>query len=828
MGAVWARSRTDLRRRWRGTVVLALLVGLAGGVVVAAVAGARRTDSSMDRFLEYHRTLDIDVGGRFIAYNRPLDLRVDEDLDLGAVARLPMVADYDRTSIMAMSPSTPAGAPDTAATGSIVPFVSERGHTWTTSNRPILVAGRHPDPEEPLEIAVDESLAEKRGLGPGDTLRLWAFTFRQFAVVGGPRGVVVPPEGASFDFTITGVERQPYDLSPVPVDQDVIYLGTDFAYLTPAFWRAHSRDVANFGLGGLEVRLRGGRAGQADVDELTAAVRRLPGGEDAFVGRGSGAELTAARAQRAIDVEAGALVVFAALAALAALVVLGQTVARQARLDAGDSRTLQAVGMTKPQLLGVALVRTVVVGAAGALVAVALAALASPLFPIGLARRAEIDPGFSLDAPVLVLGALWMLAVVPARAALATLAAVRKEGARPVRAAPRSRVARELARAGAPSSMVAGARLALDPGRGRVRVPVHTAIVSVTVAIAAVAASLTFAASLDRLVGSSGRQGWQWDVVVGNANHGGDITAVGTPLLAANPLVGGFTAKAHAPEPVSIDGLEVPATGLDLIEGAVGPRVLEGRATGAADEIVLGRSTLERLGREVGDVVDVTAGGRRRPMRVVGAALLSPSLNDKEMTMGSGAVMTLEGLRALLPASTPSQFIVDYEPEADPEEAFASVQADFGRTVLRPVPPDDVENLARVEGLPAVLAALLALLGVAALAHTLVASARRHRRDLAVVKALGWVRRQVRATVAWQATIIVGVGLAAGLPLGVAAGRWAWAQVNLDLRSLADPFTPVLAVLAAIPLVVLAANLVAAVPARAASRTHAASALRGE
>ena len=45
------------------------------------------------------------------------------------------------------------------------------------------------------------------------------------------------------------------------------------------------------------------------------------------------------------------------------------------------------------------------------------------------------------------------------------------------------------------------------------------------VAVAAVTASLTFAASLDRLVDSPTLQGWNWDVVVGNPNDDVDITA---------------------------------------------------------------------------------------------------------------------------------------------------------------------------------------------------------------------------------------------------------------------------------------------------------------
>lgn len=47
---------------WPGWVALVLLVGLAGGAVLAAVAGARRTASAYPRFLVASRASDVLVG----------------------------------------------------------------------------------------------------------------------------------------------------------------------------------------------------------------------------------------------------------------------------------------------------------------------------------------------------------------------------------------------------------------------------------------------------------------------------------------------------------------------------------------------------------------------------------------------------------------------------------------------------------------------------------------------------------------------------------------------------------------------------------------------
>ena len=266
MTAVWARTRAELRRRWRATVLLAVLVGLAGGVVLAAVTGARRTDSAMDRFM---------------AYGRPMNVYV-EGPDPVAVERLPQVADIDQVAYMGLAPSTPSGAPDPGALGSINPWATVRGRVGITSDRPILVRGRLPDPGRALAVAVDETVAARRHLQPGGRLRMWAYSPRQVAH-GFDSSKALAPAGPRLDFTVTGVVRHPTDLSTVPVQQDVIYLGVNDLYLTPAFWRAYSGLVAPVGVGTV-VRLR---HGARDLDAFTAAVRALPCGREAFVGVGS-------------------------------------------------------------------------------------------------------------------------------------------------------------------------------------------------------------------------------------------------------------------------------------------------------------------------------------------------------------------------------------------------------------------------------------------------------------------------------------------------------------------------------------------------------------
>ena len=127
-----------------------------------------------------------------------------------------------------------------------------------------------------------------------------------------------------------------------------------------------------------------------------------------------------------------------------------------------------------------------------------------------------------------------------------------------------------------------------------------------------------------------------------------------------------------------------------------------------------------------------------------------------------------------------------------------------------------------------ILAAVLAALAVATVTHLLVGSIRRRRRDLAVLKTLGFVRRQVSATVAWQATTLATFALLFGLPLGVACGRWVWAIFARQLGVSTVTVVPTLTVLLAVPAAILVANLAAAGPGWIAGRLRPATVLRTE
>jgi hypothetical protein len=249
----------------------------------------------------------------------------------------------------------------------------------------------------------------------------------------------------------------------------------------------------------------------------------------------------------------------------------------------------------------------------------------------------------------------------------------------------------------------------------------------------------------------------------------------------------------------------------------------KGRAPRTATEIALGVKTLDAIGADVGQTVKVRGRGVVRRMHVVGRVVLPSS---KFNQLGFGAVMTFKALERLDKGAVPGLLLIKL---ADgPRGVAAKRRLDFffdGNVV---VSPDEVGDFGRIDNMPFYIALLAALAAGAALAHALAAGVRRGRRDLAVLKTLGFTRTQLAATVAWQATAIVAVAVVIGVPLGLAIGRFAWRLFANDLGVASDVVAPVVPVLVLVPAALILANLVAALPGWLAARVQPAPVLRTE
>jgi hypothetical protein len=317
MGVLWMRARAQLRGRARANLFLALLVGLVGALVLAAAAGARRSEAALPRFLAANQTVDASV---IVAASSPTDDGSGRQ-PLRRVAALPEVRQAFRVTgwtagalvLAGADPAEPSGWHRQLGTVALDPGGS------VAFGRPIVVAGRLPDQRRPEEVAIDEELAARRHLAVGSRYRVAAFTIDQLAPAG--EGRPVAPKGATVDLRVVGIVRYPRDLLPVVTDQRNLRVNTGDLYLTTAWWRRYGPDVANYGIG-LAVRLDNG---QADLPWLQASLYRLYGREalaEGFDGS-TGDKAVTAGTRRAIRLESAALAGFALLAALAALLLVG-------------------------------------------------------------------------------------------------------------------------------------------------------------------------------------------------------------------------------------------------------------------------------------------------------------------------------------------------------------------------------------------------------------------------------------------------------------------------------------------------------------------------
>jgi hypothetical protein len=129
---------------------------------------------------------------------------------------------------------------------------------------------------------------------------------------------------------------------------------------------------------------------------------------------------------------------------------------------------------------------------------------------------------------------------------------------------------------------------------------------------------------------------------------------------------------------------------------------------------------------------------------------------------------------------------------------------------------------------PTVFGGALGAGAVVALGLTLIASVRRRRRELAVLKTLGFTGRQLASVVAWQSSVAVGIGVVVGVPLGIIVGRILWDLFATEIHAVPAPSVPALSVVLICVGALVLANIVAAIPGRVTERTSTALLLSAE
>lgn len=822
------RFRSTLRGRWTAYVSLALFIAVLGGVALGTVAGARRTETSFTTLLNSRNTSQL--SGAIQVYNPQAGYETGYSASaLDRVRRLPHVAHVEALVGLNAFPVGPHGRPLPGDSG-FSPQGSVDG-LGLNQGRLIVAKGRLPNPHRADEFVADSQTVREFHWHLGETVTFAYYTNTE----GVAAGLSGPKTAGEFKVRLVGTGAiQASNLIQDQVD-NVNNLITLF---TPALTKHYLACCASDTLVG--IKLKGGNRFSAlvqkEYDRSFPKIGTPPETEASVEGLGA----------RSITPEALALGVFGLLTALATFAISGQLIARHVRRAVADSQILRAMGADPRTTFLDGAIGAMFAILIGSFLAIGVAIALSPLAPIGPIRPYL---GAKITIDWTVLGAGFVLLVI----SLSVITAWFTYRSQPHRRAKASRrfirsshdPARLAGNAGLPDAAVTGVRFALETGGGRRAVPMRSAILGAAMALIIVGATTTFAASLRTLVSTPALYGWNWSAALNGGGGVGDLPKAIISPLAADRYIAS-TSNAYFAT-LRIDGKPVPVMGEN--PGAViQPPLLSGHDLQGAGQVVLGMSTLEMLHKSVGDTVVVTSirSKRATTLRIVGTATM-PAFGQSggtHLEMGTGAVLNFTLIPLFerdifdLPPG-PNAILIRYRPGVSAVVGAKSIQHAVDEAgggggnspsnlINRVERPAEIVNYRSLGDTPIELGAVLAGGALAALGLTLLASVRRRRRDIALLKALGFSRRQVVVTVAVQSTIAVGLGAIVGVPLGVLVGRTLWSLFANSIHAVPRIVVPTSTLLTVAALALVMANVIAAIPARLAAMTSPAILLRAE
>ena len=843
----WFRTRATFRNQWLSYLSIVLLIGLIGGIAMASIAAARRTQSSFSTFIASTNPSDLTIAGfpngSQAAYSVALTQRIRS---------FPTVTKVESVVQPFAFPLGRHNIPLVASSADLTPLMSVDGLDLDI-DRAGVVAGRLPGPNTANEFVTTALGAKVMGWHLNETIPFGFYSEQQ----------IMSPKFSSG--ALRPLLRDPAKLVGIVefssgVIQDQVDQLPTFAVFPPATARlvlAIGKVTSYAVYYGLQLRDH-----SADVPAAELAFEQIdPGLTFQFHTSSS----VVAKSDRAIRPDSIAFGIFGGIAGLAALGIAAQAVGRYLRRRATDLDMLSALGATRNALLADALLALISAVVVGTLLAFGVATLLSPLGPIGPVRAVYPSLGIAIDWTVLGIGSLCLLATLSASALWSALRVLPRRGGerRSLPPARTSLAAAAASSAGLGAPGVVGIQFAFDSGAGRNSVPMRPTLIGMALAITVVVSTLTFWSGLTTLVAHPRLYGWNWTYALGSEN------APDVPPQA-------FNALQHDPEVQSISGATIADPTIDnqivpsIFENAnsvVDPPILTGRGIEHNNEIVLGAATMAALHTYVGGTVTVSYGSKATApvyvaptkLIVVGSATMPalgfPSSEGDHTSMGTGALIPSGVVSAALKAALQTPYPTLNGPEfvfvrmrpnvsstaaledmnriaAIGARAFAAVPGGHGAgdsvTVLAVQRPAEIENYRTIGDTPALLAGGLALGAIGAFGVTLVTSLRRRRRDFAILKTIGFSSGQILGSVAVQATVIAVIGLVIGIPGGIALGRWLWVLFARQIYAVPDPTVPVmwLAIVCAAAIVIV--NIVAALPARAAARTPTALALRTE
>jgi hypothetical protein len=476
MRSVRLLLRAEWRRRWASWAALAVLVALTGGTVLAGVSAANRTASAFPHFAALYG-YDADVFGE-----KAFPKDFDHIAHVTAVAQSEY---YFNGNVIANGHFVPAEAVNVIGLPT--------SHLTSTIK---LLSGHLPTASGDAVVGYDMQQQFNLKIGSIVTVPFFAPSQRH-AVLNS--NTAVAAHGPRVHLRVVGFEASLLDFPTISPSYSI--------YVSGAFAKSVGPLVVTGNYA--QVRLSGG---QADMPHYQYLVNNDLGKHGEFFVQDEDTSTVAI--ESSIHPQAIGWWLFSLFAALAGLVLIGQALSRQNRLESESYPTLAALGIRPNQFFGLGMLRAGVIGAMGALGALIFATALSPLTPVGEARAAELSHGFVFLGPLLVLGFVSIIAVVLALSVVPAwrAAQVQRESSRRVEISAKGKttLATLIARTGSPPSVLIGVRNALERGRGRSSVPATTALVGTVLAVGALVISTIFGASLSNLLRTPRLFGANW------------------------------------------------------------------------------------------------------------------------------------------------------------------------------------------------------------------------------------------------------------------------------------------------------------------------------
>lgn len=774
MGAVWLKTRTDLKTRRLSAAVSLLVIAVVAALVTVAIS---TTFQSMTLYSNLFAELNgadiwLQLSRKGIEMVEKGQLPDEEVTEKTAVYRAEMAhfvkGDIDTEVLFTAFPSE-------------MPPIGKLK----------IVVGAYLSDANPYGAVVDRGLAEKAGLGLGDR-----FT--------------VHTSYGDKELVVRGLEVDAMHM-PFPNWRP------NFVFVTERALQEIARpEGAPLGILGLKVK-----EPERSTEILTRIRKSLPG--DALTLFGGYDRAFMAEITRMINVVPVLFIVaFTVFAVIAAWIIIGNVVGSTVMAQTQEIGILKAVGFTPGQVRWAFVLQNMlfalVAGVAGVVAGAMLAPYAATRQAqiMGIAEDTPLQPGLLIAVVLVVEGIVFLATILPAwrGSRLNTVQSI-TFGAEVPKVRGNSLVGR-LAQWGMPIPLALGVK-------DSVARPVRTLVTVSGLGFAVSAA--TFALILNGTIGAVANDPSMFGIY-----HDISFSVEQMPVEEAEKLI------SKIPELDTYYGMvwggQLSVEGSDetfFLRAAGGPmkqmplKIQEGREVQGPDEIVVGKGLLNRLGLKVGDTLHTRVKGKKAAFTIVGRFFTTNN-------MGREAVVSIATLQRFVPDAKPDTFGVKLKAGADADAVVQRLEEEVQDKAKVAVTDTPVpEEATQLQSLMLWLSGALGAIALISLFNTFFLSVLERRRELGVLKSVGMTPRQIAATVTSNGLFLGLVACVIGVPVGVAVTKLLLAGLAQILG--AGDITTVtpwgkLALL--LPLTLATTALTGLIPAMKAARTSTVEVLRTE